>query len=626
MWTTLLRKTPVAYHSEQIQITAQRLFGLQRLLTTAVFAVVASSISGLSAQESSETQAGEDRPPVHDVRVSSFQEITPGETTVAEIEESLGQPLDQLMQGDSLTFVYKVGPFPRVEFVTQDDVVSTIVIHLAKPTTPNEVARELGLGDFAPATVVGETGEELGQVYPERGVVFSFPPEGGRKVSQLMLTTIAAESFVLRARGNRYGHERARADLDYAIELDSDNADAHWLKARVLAAAQRHQDALDEVNTAVRLNGAEPHYRLTRSALLFEMDQYKHALADAQHVVDHQDTPKSLQAQAESQLGNLLAEGPQRYFDKAMHHHLAAIGAAAPFATHPNSSERRAALRVLVDAHLAVANDITRGDWSKKAEAVPKWLRSANELVANAGDDHADYESLQLLVLCRALSSYVGMEGEIDPTELLAKTMRHGQRMIDETDDSIRKTELRWHLVQALFDAVRIERNREQTANVLKHGKLAIELIDVMAQGAPSTPRARYLVGRLHFYVGSAFAVDEDNHERAVHWYGKALSYFSSDLPTIHAHDRGHHGQRFISMGVSYWQMNSRDRAVALTRRGLELMQKAYEEGSLDKQALGIPYGNLAAMYRVLGRTTDAKRLAERAMEFESGPTTTRRR
>ena len=597
----------------------------QWLLAATVAAFSAGPVCGLLAQGSSSAPAGAE-PSIHDVRVSSFQDVTPGETTVDEVTESLGEPLDELLQGDYLTLVYKVGPFPRIEIVTRDDVVGSIVIYLAKPTSPPEAAKELGLGDFTPAAVVGETGAELGQVYPERGVVFSFAPEGGRKVSQLMLTPISAESFVLRARGNRWEHQKASADLDYAIELEPGNAEAHWLKSRVLAAALRFEDALDEVDTAIRLDAAEPRYRLTRSALRFEMDDYEQALADTQHVLKRQDTAKQVLARAECQLGDLLAYGPQRDFGEAMKHHLAAIGAAAPFATHPNDSERRAALLVLVDAHLAVANDITRGLWSKKAEAVPKWLRNANELVANADDD-VNHQPLRLLVLCGALSSYVGMEGNIDPTELLNKTRRLAEQMIEDTDDPIRQTELRWYLVQALFDVVRIERNRDRTAHVLQYGKQAIELTKVMAKHhEPSTPRARYLIGRLHFYIGSAFAVDEDNHEQAVRWYGKALSYFASDLPQTQDHDRGHHGQRFVSMGVSYWQVKNRDRAVALTRRGLELMHEAYEDGSLDKQELGIPYSNLAAMYRVLGRTRDAKQLAERAAQFERAPADTRRR
>ena len=114
--------------------------------------------------------------------------------------------------------------------------------------------------------------------------------------------------------------------------------------------------------------------------------------------------------------------------------------------------------------------------------------------------------------------------------------------------------------------------------------------------------------------------------EEAVRRYERAQSYLSRELPATHVADRGLHGQRFVSMGVSYWYVEARDEALLLTNKGLELMEQAHQEGLLDKQALAVPYTNLAAMYKTMGRVQEANTLAAKAEELESAGHDTQRR
>ena len=129
---------------------------------------------------------------------------------------------------------------------------------------------------------------------------------------------------------------------------------------------------------------------------------------------------------------------------------------------------------------------------------------------------------------------------------------------------------------------------------------------------------AKYLAGRLFYYVGANYAVHHDAHQEAVRWYEQAQPYLAKDLPANATSDLGIHGERLISMGVSYWRASAQDEAVNLTQRGLEMMVLAKREGSMDESALAVPYGNLATMYEALEEPDRASRMAARAEEIES--------
>jgi hypothetical protein len=66
-------------------------------------------------------------------------------------------------------------------------------------------------------------------------------------------------------------------------------------------------------------------------------------------------------------------------------------------------------------------------------------------------------------------------------------------------------------------------------------------------------------------------------------------------------------------MGVSYWETGNRDKGLALTQHGADLMEAAVKQGTLAKSALAVPYSNLAAMQRHLGDKDKAARLEEMA-------------
>jgi tetratricopeptide (TPR) repeat protein len=223
----------------------------------------------------------------------------------------------------------------------------------------------------------------MGLAYPERGVLFGFrPADPDTLVSKIHLEPINPETFVLRAQYDFLrDFEVNLQDLDFALEMNPRYAKAHWVRAEILETVGRFHDARNAAEDAVHYDPENIHYKLTYARLRAINGEYDKALQATKEVLSNEGLPPSLRSLGELQMGNLIANGPMPRFKEAMQHHLKAIDLAAPLANDRRFMSRRLAKRVLIDAHLAVARDISRGKYQRQKQVAPKWLSRARALV-----------------------------------------------------------------------------------------------------------------------------------------------------------------------------------------------------------------------------------------------------
>ncbi len=552
------------------------------------------------------------------IEAASFKGVTPDVTTMAEVEKAWGAPKEIQKQGNLLMGLYSVEPFKRVEVSYYQDKVSSVVIRFAESFPANTVAEQLELINIRAVLVSNELGEVLGQVYPERGVLFAFEPsespgKTARKVVQVILEPINAEPFLLRAEsnlGSRY--DLSLKDLEQALKLQPGSARAHWLHSRVLVAMGDYEKAAAASAQAVRLDPADTRYGVTRAQILGQVGQLTDAIRQAQKAADTSGHRPHVKARALCLLGDLVASGLKPDYRRAIQYHIEAVKTADTLATSRHPAVRVAAKEVLVDAHLGAAHDIAWGDWKEKEEAVTKWLTRADAFAEDLVENEGGSREHRFRVNARALAACVGVRGGLDPGKWTQGAIRTGESLIAATDDPARKAQLQWDLGMALYDALQVYQMRNQHDTALKYGEWAIEYLEKGDQRRQSTTSS-YLLGRLYFRLGAIHAIRDKNHGVAITWFEKAVPLLEKPIPKEAFADLGRHGETFVSMGVSFWESGQREKAVELTERGVELMQKAVKQGTLDESALTVPYGNLASMHRQLGRDDDAKRFEELA-------------
>jgi len=556
------------------------------------------------------------------LEAASFKGVTPGVTTIEEVENSWGPPKEIFKQNDLMTQLYSIKPFERVEVSYQKDKVSSIVIRFENPFPVDKIAKQLDMTSVKPVLVSNEMAEILGQVYPERGVLFAFEPSEEKskpsmKVTHIILEPLEAEPFILRAETemeNRY--DLSLRDLQQALNIQPDSARANWLLSRVLSATEKLEKAEAAAAKAVRLDPENSRYRVTWAQILGQMGRLPEAVKEAQKAVETSGDRAHVQARALCLLGDLTASGPKPDYRKAVQYHTQAVQVADAVANDPHPAIRVAAKEVLVDAHLGAVHDIAWGDWKEKEAAVAKWLERAAAFADDLVNNEGGSQENQLRVYTRALTACVGVRGKIDPEPWIKEALAHGNELIASTSDPVHKAQFQWDLGMALYDAVQIYQMRSDHEAALKYAQAAVEFLE-QGHERKQTLTTAYILGRLYFRLGAIYAIRDKNHQQAVAWFEKAVPLLMKRLPPESYADLGREGETFVSMGVSYWETKQRDKAVELTQHGISLMEDAVKQETLEQSALVVPYNNISAMHRHLGSTKKADHYQELAAKIK---------
>ncbi len=564
-----------------------------------------------------------------ELEAASFNGVTPGQTTTAELEAKWGRPKATKSINGLTVHHFSIGPFSRVEATLDPkaDRVSSIVIRFDKPLPAKEIAFQLQLSDIRPVFISNEMGEILGQSFPERGVLFGFEKnyktaDTAMKVTEIVVEPLGADPFLLRAETNLDSHDELNLhDLEQAIELAPENARAHWLKARVLTALNRLPEAIESNTQAIRLEEKNPRFHITQGQILAQTQKPDQAIEEARTAIRLSGAYPHVQARALCLMGDLLSAGPKPDLARALDFHTKAINTAMPLAGKRHPAIRIAAKEVLIDAHLGAATDIAWGNWSQKEKAVAQWIERAESFAEELATKDGGTDEHRFRVATRTLAILVGLQGKADPTEMAEKTWQRGVKLIEASESEKEKNAFRIETGLALFNAVQIYQVRQEHKPALEYGQKTIELIEAARNPDHPNREQDYLVGRLYFRLGAVQALTGNDHQRAVTWYEKALTRLDDPLPQSTGKELGSHGERFVSMGVSYWETDQKDKAIELTQKGLGFIDKAVRTGQIKTESLVVPYENLAVMKREQGKQEEAKRFEQLAEESKQGAT-----
>lgn len=553
--------------------------------------------------------------PKVEIRPAAFQGITPGQNTREELVKILGAPAETIPANGTEVLVYRPVDFSRVEAVVSQGQVRSLVVHLKAPASVANLVRDLGFQAFSPARVCDSEGREIGVAFPERGVMFAFTTEAGEPaVTQLVLETISAESFLVRAEqsGTR-NYTQALGDLAHAEKLGAPAARIHARRAELLGDMGQPTAALSHVEDALRAEPASPRLHLIKAKLLGEIGEYEAAAKEASAAIAPGDVAWNWKARGECLLGDFLGAGRERNFEGALEHHRAAVKLATPLVGDSRPSTRREAKEILAKAHLAIARDIASGDWRNKKEAVPKWLRKGGELVDDFLRTEGGDTLLRLHLYCEVMGAYSAAGDLFDPASAADTGLKEARTLMAESPDAAFQHVVEWRLGTSLTQVARLQRDRGQFDSALQLADNAAALVAAAAKSREVSANRDYAVAQLFYVIGSIHAIGKGDHHEAVAFYDKALSLVGEQLPNSAEARQGEHGEMLVSMGVSCWEEGQRERAVTLSETGAMHIRRAIESGTFTAEALAVPYANLSNMHQQLGHNEQALRFGEMA-------------
>lgn len=582
------------------------------------------SLNDLEATEQvdPETDVADAYQAASEIRRAKFQDILPSVSTRDELISRWGEPVETTPNETGDVLLFDMVPFAGVEVLVVGDVVELIKVELEKQELPDRLAARLRADEVDSVELLDESGaNSLGVAYPEKGIILlltdrtaSNTPRSPQYVSHVIIQPLDAEAFALRADSrDQHNYGERLADLNQAIKIDDQNAYARWLLAELYLATGQADKAVESAAIAVKADSTKDAYRLRLAQCLSEQGFYDRAVLETRQVLDSKAAPQVVRAVALHEMGLLASLGDSSIADKAIGFHTMAIGVADKLATNADSKDRRVAKRLLVDAHLAAAVEISRRKYARKNEIVAQWIGRASglaeEIIAN---DQGSLE-LRLQVATEALAALANLKPTKDPAPWVKEAQETADALLAETKDTLFSSRVEWQLGQAYYHALRVEHTRREPEQAVAYGMSAIDHLSQGAATGEVRPSAEQLVGRLYFHLGATLAVHKQDHQQAVEWYEKAYPLLTAEKPKNDLVVPRRLGEALVSMAVSYWELDERNQAIELTIAGADLMEQAVAGGVLEEPSLAVPYGNLSTMHSKLGNRDESSRFAKLA-------------
>jgi tetratricopeptide (TPR) repeat protein len=556
-----------------------------------------------------------------------FQGIAVGKSTKHELITAWEQPADSAATPEGDVLVYHRSPFQAVEvLVDKHGLVSTIKITLAAPIEYKKLSEQLSLDAVDPVAISDDADKSVGLAFPERGVMFIFTNPGNvtpvnedkaaapTTVSQVIVQPIDSHLFALRAEKHLHGpYGQNISDLKTAISLEPEYGNAYYLLAKIYLATGQADLANVAAADACEIEPKNASYQLLRAQARELLGEYDDAVLKVRAVLDREDLTVLDRAQALHRMACLASLGDGEIASTTITFEERAIEAADKLATSKDAKERRAAKQVLVEAHIAIAEEVARQSFNQKVEAMSLWVGRASGLAEDYISKDDGSIELRLLLAQRVLGSLASFRPTLDPAPWVAEAEDAAKTMFAQSDDEMWQQHVKWELGIAYLNALRVEHTRRQTDMALKYGQQAIDNLAVGASSRQAVHLSEQLVGQLYFQMGAVYAVHKLDHAKAVPWYDKAAPLLTGQRPASELYAPRREGEMLVSMGVSYWQLGNESRALDLTKTGVGLVETAVENGVLAKTTLAVPYGNLATMYQQMGETTNAAKYSDLA-------------
>lgn len=561
-------------------------------------------------------------PPVHS---ASFLGVTTGITTEAELLQKLGTPKKSTQNDVSSAHLFSIDGFNHIEVTLKKGIVDSISISLDEPMPVSQVRDALAaeLQKAKPITIADDSGDVLGQVFPEKGINLIYTPSEKNGVpssfvARIAIEPITAEPFVLRAEG--YFHdlpEESKHDLQNALIIDPKNSKANALLAQIFVKEGNTEDAIAACERAIMFDENQPIYHVTMAQIMALRNQTDKAKLYLQELIPALETYPYPKALALCTLADLYQSSSSPNFDKAIQLHQEAITVILPVTTNANPTLRLKAKDVLLNAHLGAAKDVAWGNWENRQAAALKWLSRAKEIAADPEltvrkPGTKDY-ALRIAIAELALHSGMPETTNIEP--LIELVLQESQAIVNGTSDATQKMKLQWDTALALNSAAHIYQARKQFQLAQKYAEMSVSFAQDAVQKRTSNPQDVYWVARIYFRLGAIHALGSKNHKDAIVWYDRARPLLEQVCAQISPEEFGKLGEYFITMGVSYWDSNN-NLAIELSLYGAKLVEKGVEAKFLDSSALIIPYRNISTMYKRLGKNEESDKFAAKAQEI----------
>lgn len=533
---------------------------------------------------------------LQNIRPATFQGITPGTSTLKEIQKKFDD--GELSKKSETLWELEVGaPFRSVELhLNASKVMTRIYATLVTPRPLDVTKRELGLGNL--------TGVEMRD--GDRKVYLHFPHRGLR----LYLTQVPANhvkaiglsqlnsSELIRQRANSdeiefYQALYARGHLD-------DPGKLRLLEWSLLGGH------IDEVANLVRdvSTADEFHHRLLQA----RQSLWTGDAVDISEFDGLTDSKQPFVAASRKIALARLCVFPQ----VGKGRRASELVTEAMKSLTPQLQTKRVieARRLLLEAHIVMVQAISAGPWDNKQQRLEAWLVNTESLV-KVVDDPPSAPLNRLQTIRRVLDALANVEFEVahERWERLARTAEQQVKLATPFS----RSEFDLEMGRIHRQLAQLARNRGDVDDALQRAMLSHKQLSRVEH--PFWHRRQEMeLKETQFLLGAMHAIGKEDHVAAVRWFEVVEPHVDKIDPESHA--LGNVGDRLVSMGVSYWEIGKRDKALELTERGRRRIDLLVQAGRLPDTSLATAFRNLSVMHGDLGNGEQSAKYIELARDL----------
>jgi hypothetical protein len=559
---------------------------------------------------------------------SRFQGVMPGVTPNSKIVELLGEPRAKIETGGRVVNVYAIQPYDRVGIVLRADIADSIHLHYKQPLKLKQAASELGLDPATAVTQSTSAPHEFLLTWPDEGISLHFQrSDGVDLVSRVAFTTAQPDAFLLRGLNRQWrDYNGALHDARAVQSLDPRREEAYRLEAQIALRMGQPAVAKKALAEALAVTSAPIDLLLLQVQVATTANELDGLMRRIRAIRNDVQLPTLTRAKAAFAMGQINTKLSSPNYKQAMVFHSEANQRARGLLKSSELSEQFSALELMVNAHLAIAHDIAFGEYTaeEKNQAVPKWIELSWKFTAHLLANNYHDQALGLdvchssLALLKKLNKSVPLEVWEDRITQQSANVLQLKGTSPEFLDH-----MRWQQAMALYHATIIARQGKDGNRVQQLGLAAYQLFrkpltaTTKTDRWDSTPTKAAMIG-LCYTLGSVEAIDNLDHVKAIQWYDQTLQYldtpniqqFAAEHTTKQSTSLGWHGERLVSMGLSYWSAGNKTQGLHLTQQGIAWVETAVRDHGFPKHHLKIPYSNLAVMTKSLEQRQDIQNIA----------------
>jgi len=559
---------------------------------------------------------------------SRFQGVMPGVTPNSKIVELLGEPRAKIETGGRVVNVYAIEPYDRVGIVLRGDVADSIHLHYKQPLNLQQAASELGLDSATAVTQTTSAAHEFLLTWPDEGISLHFQRSAGVDVvSRVAFTTAQPDAFLLRGLNRQWrDYNGALHDARAVQSLDPRREEAYRLEAQVALRMGQTAVAKKAIAEALAVTSATIDLLLLQVQVATAANELDGLMRRIRAIRNDVQLPALTRAKAAFAMGQINTKLSSPNYKQAFSFHSEANQRARELLKSSELAEQFGALELMVNAHLAIAHDIAFGEYTteEKNRAVPKWIELSWKFTAHLLANNYHDQALGLDV-CRSSLELLKKLGKSVPLEVWEERITQQAASVLQLKGTSTEfmDHMRWQQAMALYHATIIARQGKDGNRVQQLGLAAYQLFrgsltaTTKTDHWDSTPTKAAMIG-LCYTLGSVEAIDNLDHVKAIQWYGQALQYldtpniqqFAAEHATKQSIGLGWHGERLVSMGLSYWSTGNKTQGLRLTQQGIAWIETAVRDHGFPNHHLKIPYSNLAVMTKSLEQRQDIQNIA----------------